>query len=138
MNGAVMVLDDDAGVLELTTLYLRARGFTTVTCASARSAVEQMREAGSDIDILVADVTLPDGSGVEVAVKLKALAPQLKILFVSGYALDELSSPDSALYHLLPPDSVRFLRKPYSARDLIASVLELAGYGNFSLPVTPM
>jgi CheY-like chemotaxis protein len=101
-----------------------------------------MREAGCagsavQIDVLIADVTLADGSGVDVAVRLKELAPQLKILFVSGYALDELSDPDSALYRLLPRDSVRFLRKPYCARELIAGILELAGYGNLSLPAAP-
>jgi PAS domain S-box-containing protein len=125
MNGTVLILDDDAGVLELTALYLRTRGFSTLTCSSAQSAVAKLQEAGGTIGILIADVTLPDSSGVEVAVQLKKLTPELKILFVSGYSFEELSGPDSALYHLLPPSSVRFLRKPFSAQDLISRLLEL-------------
>jgi PAS domain S-box-containing protein len=126
MDGTVLILDDDAGVLELTALYLKARGFSTLTCDSAQSAMEKFRDAGGAIGILIADVTLPgSSSGVEVAVKLWNLAPKLKILFVSGYSFEDLSGPDSALYHLLSPSCVRFLRKPYSAQDLVARLLEL-------------
>lgn len=127
MNATVLILDDDAGVLELTALYLKSRGFSTVSCDSAACAFEKVREAGGRIGVLIADVTLPDSSGVEAALELKRIAPDLKILFVSGYSFEELSGPDSALYHLLPPSSVRFLRKPYSAQDLIARIMELSG-----------
>lgn len=126
MSGTVLILDDNTGVLELTALYLKSRGFATFMCASAASALEKFREADGVVEILIADVSLPDGSGVETAVQLKALAPALKILLVSGYSLDDLSATDDSLYHRLPVNDVRFLRKPYSAQDLIASLLELS------------
>ncbi len=126
MNGTVLILDDEEGVLELTSLYLKTRAFPTLTSNSAASAMEKLREAGGAVEILIADVMLPDSSGVEIALQLRAMSPGLKILFVSGYSFDELSGSDSALYQQLPAAAVRFLRKPYSAQDLIARILELA------------
>jgi two-component system cell cycle sensor histidine kinase/response regulator CckA len=134
MNGPVLILDDDAGVLELTSLYLKARGFSTLTCHSAASALERFQGIGGDLEVLVADVTLSDGSGVEVAVQLEALAPGLKILFVSGYAIEDLSGRDAALYHRLPAASVRFLRKPYSGHELVSKLVELSSCGSGKAP----
>src|SRR5271166_2080426 len=73
MNGTVLILDDDAGVLELTDLHLRSRGFPTLTCHSAASALKKLRDAGGDVEMLIADVNLPESSGVEVAFQLRAL-----------------------------------------------------------------
>jgi two-component system cell cycle sensor histidine kinase/response regulator CckA len=125
MDGTVLILDDDTAVLELTALYLNSRGFRTLTCHTAASALERLREAGNKVDTLIADVSLPDCSGVEIACQLKAQAPQLKILFVSGYSREELSRSDAALLHQLPPGSVHFLRKPFSAQELVTALVEL-------------
>jgi CheY-like chemotaxis protein len=127
MSGTVLILDDDAAVLELTSLYLNSRGFSTLACHSAASALEKLREAAGEIEMLVADVTLPDGSGIEIASQLKDLVPELKILFVSGYSVLDLKPTDSALFHRLPPNSVSFLRKPYSGQDLVDKLTELSG-----------
>ena len=126
MDGTVLILDDDAGVLELTSLYLKSRGFSTLACASAASALEKFEEAGGNVRILIADVTLSDGSGVETALRLKSLAPALRILFASGYSFEEWTNRDVALFNRLPAGSVGVLRKPYSARDLVAKVVELS------------
>jgi two-component system cell cycle sensor histidine kinase/response regulator CckA len=123
---SVLILDDDPGVLELASIYLSKKGYSTLACASPASALEKFREAGGSIDVLVADVTLAGASGIETACQLKAVAPQLKILFVSGYALDELGDSDLALIHLLPADSVRYLRKPYSSKDLLEQIAGLS------------
>ncbi len=126
MNGSVLILDNDTGVLELTALYLKSRGISILTCTSGASALEMFREADGDIEVLLTDVSLADSSGVVIAAQLLALSPALRILFVSGYSFEELSGHDSALYHRFPAGSVRFLRKPYTAQDLIAKMLELS------------
>jgi DNA-binding response OmpR family regulator len=75
MHGTVLILDDDAGVLDLTALYLKSKGFSTLACTSAASASQKFEEASGNVAILVADVTLSDSSGVETALRLKALQP---------------------------------------------------------------
>jgi PAS domain S-box-containing protein len=117
----VLILDDDAAVVEMTALYLRTRGFDTLTCASAAAALEKFHGTGGDVDALIADVTLSNGR-VAMASNLNALTPVLKILFVSGHSWTET---DAALFNRLPVGPVRFLRKPYSVQDLVAQLGEL-------------
>ncbi len=127
MNSTVLILDDDPAVLELTATYLNNNGFDTLTSTSAASALEKFNEAAGRVRILIADLTLPDRSGVEVAVELKSRAPSLKTLFISGYAPEDWCHDDMALFKGFPADSARFLRKPYSGHELIARLVELAG-----------
>ena len=70
MIGTIQILDDDPAILELTSLFLEKHGFTTRTCASPDSALERFHEAGEPVTVLVADVTLAHGSGVEVALAM--------------------------------------------------------------------
>jgi CheY-like chemotaxis protein len=121
----VLVLDDQKGVRELTALFLRDRGLTTMQCASVEGAVERFKEAGGEVDLLIADVTLPDGSGVDAGARLQALKPGIKLLFMSGHALEQWTARDTALFGQLPRESVRTLQKPFSKRDLLDKIGEL-------------
>jgi PAS domain S-box-containing protein len=125
-NPTILILDDEESVLELTALYLRDRGYATLTATSAESAMERFG-AQEPLDLLIADVTLPGASGVEAGYRLKQCTPALKLLFMSGYSPEEWSAQDKAFVGLLPADSVRILRKPFSARELLAQVGELIG-----------
>jgi PAS domain S-box-containing protein len=132
MTGKVLILDDDAAILELTALYLNKHGFVTLTSLSAASAVKRFDEVAGDIDILIADLTLPGSSGVEVAAQLQSSSPALKTLFVSGYAVEDWFPKDSSLLERFPADSFRFLRKPYSGNELITKLVELIGPGSLA------
>jgi DNA-binding NtrC family response regulator len=123
----VLILDDEPGVLELIAHGLRNRGLTTLLCTCGQSAIEQFRQAREAVDLLIADVTLADGSGVVAGVRLKDLKPELKLIFMSGYSLPDWSAHDAALVEQLPPESVRVLRKPFTNRDLLSTVGELLG-----------
>lgn len=125
MNGTVLVVDDDAAVLDLTALFLTKNGFTVYTAASAASALEKSSELDGRIDLLIADLELPDGSGIEVARQIKAVAPRAKTLFVSGYPIEDRGNVDAALVSQLGNGSVEFLSKPYSGPELMACVTRL-------------
>jgi len=127
LKKTVLILDDEESVLELTSLYLRETGYNTFSCASAEAAIERFHQIGGSVDLLIADVTLRNGSGVEVGHQLKALAPDLKILFMSGYSPEEWTGRDAAFFQQLPGNSVRILRKPFPARELLARTVELIG-----------
>jgi PAS domain S-box-containing protein len=133
----VLILDDEESVLELTALYLRDSGYSTLSCTSAPAALERFDQANGALDLLIADVTLPDSSGVEIGLRLKQMAPGLKLLFISGYSSEEWNENDAAFLRRLPPDSVRLLRKPFSARDLIARTAELIGAPSEKGAATP-
>lgn len=127
MTHTVLILDDEESVLELTALYLRDSGYTTLSCMTAESALERGRQLNGSLDLLIADVTLGDSSGVEIGVRLKQVAPRLKFLFMSGYSHEDWSAENAALIQQLPSESVRILRKPFSARELRGKAVELIG-----------
>jgi PAS domain S-box-containing protein len=127
VSQTILILDDEETVLELTALYLKERGYSTFSCTSAEAAVERFHRSSGALDLLVTDVTLPDCSGVQLGQELKQLAPGLKLLFMSGYASENWSTRDAAVVKEFPPDSVRILRKPFSARELLNAVGELIG-----------
>lgn len=127
MSHTVLILDDEESVLELTALYLRDSGYTTWSCTSAESALDRVKRNDGALDLLIADVTLPDVSGVQVGLQLRQMAPRLKFLFMSGYSPEDWSPENATLVEQLPQDSVRILRKPFSARQLRSSARELIG-----------
>src|ERR1051326_5009334 len=126
-NPTVLILDDEESVLELTALCVRDRGYSTTACTSAQSALERFKQMEGALDLLIADVTLPDGSGIEVGARLQELTPKLKLLFMSGYSQDEWTQSDRDFVKNLLPGSFRTLRKPFSARELLANARELIG-----------
>src|SRR5579863_4714345 len=123
----VLLLDDEQSVLKLTATHLLRGGHTTVPCRSATSAREQFEALNGGFEILVADVSLETGSGVEVAEELQRLFPALKIIFMSGYPQNGWNLRDAALLARLPSTSVRVLQKPFSSRELLLKVEELVG-----------
>jgi DNA-binding response OmpR family regulator len=123
----VLVLEDDPTILNLLGTYLRRSAYTAYLSPSSESAMEQFRLAGGTVDLLIADVTLPDKSGVYTGVHLRAEYPRLRLLFISGYPEEDWSAADRVLLGQLPPESVRVLVKPFSPMDLITKVDELIG-----------
>ena len=74
------------------------------------------------ISFLVADVALPDGNGCALAIAVRQKIPQLKVLFVSGHVGGE-----ACRYYGLDVTDSHFLRKPFTAGDLVARVKQVMG-----------
>jgi two-component system, cell cycle sensor histidine kinase and response regulator CckA len=123
----VLVLDDDPTILNLLGTYLRRSAYTAFLSLTSESAMEQFRRSGGAVDLLIADVTLPDKSGVYIGVHLRTEYPGLRLLFISGYPQEDWNEADRVLLGQLPPESVRVLVKPFSPMDLITKVDELLG-----------
>src|SRR6516165_8336319 len=82
---ATLLLDDEAGLTENLAEALTAAGHEVVVSRTAAEALAQSRR----VESAVVDYRLPDGTGVEVAQKLRARDPAIRLLFISGYT-DEL------------------------------------------------
>jgi len=134
LKQTILILDDEKSVLDLTARYLDDNVYTTMFGSSAESAMERFREAVGALDLLIADVTLAGNSGVEIALRLQALAPNLKVVLMSGFFVNEWNPSDLALVKRLPPESVRILLKPFSARELLSATGELLGTPAHSKP----
>lgn len=127
MTQTVLILDDEESVLELTALYLRDRGYRTLACTNPDCAAERLHETNGDVDLVIADVNLAGSSGVQAGIGLKEIAPQLKLIFISGNSYDEWNPRDSALLKRVSRESVRILAKPFSSRQLLTQVTALIG-----------
>ena len=112
----LLVLEDDRSVSLTMERMLHRLGFEVALVHDETSAFEVMRS--ERIDLLVSDVVMPRTSGPAVARRLREEYPQLKILFVSGYAGAELER------HGWDPQTP-LLPKPFTAEVLLARILEL-------------
>ena len=113
----VLLVEDDALVLDVNTRALTALGYHVLPCRSGAEALERTRTHGARIDLLVSDVVMPRMSGPALARALEAIRPGLRTLFVSGYA-EELMA-------VHPRAAAPFLPKPFTPRALAAKVREV-------------
>ena len=113
----IMVVEDDDGVRELVRLMLEANGYEVLTVGGADEA-ERLCTSRS-IDLLLTDVVMPEVSGNELAERLGALAPAMRILFMSGY------SDEAVVRHGELSAAAAFLEKPFTERALASKVREV-------------
>ena len=115
----VLVAEDETAVRDLAVRMLVARGYHVVPASSAAEALTRAEAAGT-IDLLLTDLVMPGMSGAALAERLVGRRPGLRVLFMSGYPHDVLSSSSAC-----PRRRSRFLRKPFSPRMLLDKVREI-------------
>ena len=115
-EGVVLLVEDEAPVRAFASRALRMRGFTVLEAESAEAALQILQDETLQIDIFVTDVVMPGMDGptwVRIALQKR---PQVRVIFVSGYAEESLSEGQSRI-----PNST-FLAKPFSLSDLTETV----------------
>jgi signal transduction histidine kinase/CheY-like chemotaxis protein len=110
----VLLADDEAVVLLATKRLLEHLGCKVTACRNGREAVEAVRTAAQDFDVLLMDHGMPGLSGAEALREIRALGSRLPVLIASGYAVD--AHPGGF------DDAQGFLPKPFMARDLTAAL----------------
>jgi CheY-like chemotaxis protein len=123
-NETILVVEDDEGVRQQSVDNLRELGYRVIEARDGPSALQQLAEH-PDADLLFTDVVLPGGmSGAQLAARVRALRPQLRVLFTTGYARNAI------VHHGRLDPGVALLTKPYSyaaLADKIRDVLDAAG-----------
>jgi two-component system, cell cycle sensor histidine kinase and response regulator CckA len=114
----VLVVEDRDVVRDLTRDVLEASGFDVVAVPGGREALEEAA-SGEPFDLLLTDVVMPEMSGPELAMRLRAQRPRLPVLYMSGYTDDVLSA------HELSQDATAFLRKPFGNAELVTAARTL-------------
>jgi two-component system cell cycle sensor histidine kinase/response regulator CckA len=92
----ILLVEDESELAEVLGDELRGEGYEVVTATSGLQALDLIREWSDSIDLLIADVVLPEFSGIALAHKLRKRAPDSKILLMSGYGqilLEETGFP---------------------------------------------
>ncbi len=118
-RGAVLFVEDDEDVRQVTVDVLRDLGYSVTVVSDAPTALRVIR-SDEPLDLLLSDVVMPAGmSGRELAREAQRLRPELKVLLISGYSDRDAEAP--------PDDDYPFLGKPFRAADLGRAVAELLG-----------
>ncbi len=110
----VLLVEDDAQVLEVARQILERHGYRVIACSSSLEALEQCQAGFERIDLLVADVVMPQMNGIELARRIRPLLPKLPSVWMSGYAQDDLQGSRE-------PEGV-FVRKPFTSETLLRAV----------------
>ncbi|RML54190.1 hypothetical protein APX70_03417 [Pseudomonas syringae pv. maculicola] len=115
----IMIVDDEPTIRMLVAEVLEDQGYIPIEAGEGASAL-RILESDARIDLLVTDVGLPGGmNGRQVADAAREVRPDLKVLFVTGYA------ENAALAHDTLEPGMHVLPKPFAIAELIGRVTEL-------------
>ena len=115
----VLLVEDEEAIREVTGRILRRNGYQVLTASSGMQAIEIARRQTVPIHLLVTDVIMPQMLGKEVAERLAAIRPGIRVLYMSGYAHPVLTSQGT-----LDPGVV-LIDKPFTEAGLIAKVQQV-------------
>lgn len=115
-NETILVVDDEESIRRLLIRVLENCGYRVLVAADPADALENvLPQHGGEIDLLLADVVMPQMSGPDLADIITASRPGLKTIFMSGYTDEKLAT------RMI---SRRLLKKPFAAPDLLKAVRE--------------
>ena len=120
-TATVLVVEDDPGIRELSAKILERSGYTVLVADGGDEARQVSERHDGVIDVLLSDVVMPGMNGPMVAEMLTRMRPGLKVVFMSGYAGDEI------LRHGVRAHAVPFLHKPFTAELLASKIVEVLG-----------
>ena len=112
----ILLVEDDRAVREVARWALNARGFHVFPAASALEARHAFAASRGRIDLLLTDVVMPGAGGRELYEELIQRCPNLKVLYMSGYANNAI------VHHGIVDDGPPFLQKPFDGRTLARKV----------------
>ena len=124
----ILVVDDDAAVRHVTATALRRQGYRVFEADDGPAALAVSRSEPTRLHLLVTDVAMPKMSGPVLAEQLARERPEMKVLYVSGYAQEGIAARGVLL------DGVAMLQKPYDIRELAQRVRALLELKPVALP----
>ena len=115
----VLLVEDEDGVRELIEELLIGQGYTVLAASCGVDALQISELVEGDIQILVTDVVMPNMSGHELAMRLKARRPGLRVLYLSGY------TDEAIAHHGVIGLDASFLQKPFTRAALATKMRDV-------------
>ncbi len=115
----ILVVEDNEMVRSLARAILEKQGYRVLVAADGGEALQALAEHAGHIDLLLTDVIMPDMNGKELFARVSRIRPELKVLFMSGYAENVIA------HHGVLDEGVSFIQKPFTVLTLTAKVREI-------------
>src|SRR5689334_17944481 len=110
----VLVVDDESNIVSMLCDKFTLSGFTALGAVGPREALRLGQDIPGPIDLLLTDVVMPGMNGRELANRMARARPGLKVLFMSAYSDQVLTS------HGVVPEGVYLIRKPLKLDEIVA------------------
>jgi two-component system cell cycle response regulator CpdR len=113
----ILLAEDDNDMRRFLVKALENAGFEVASYDNGLSAYNRLRE--EPFELLLTDIVMPEMDGIELARRATELDPDIKVMFITGFAAVALN-PDSQA-----PKDAKILSKPFHLRDLVAEVQKM-------------
>jgi DNA-binding response OmpR family regulator len=117
-QATVLVFDDEEDLLDVMCRMLERRGFAVLPVADAAEAVAVCRRHPGTIDVLLADLGMPEAIGVDLARQVTGARPEIRVLYVSGLP------KEAAVRAGIVAEAAIVVQKPFTTDGLVAAVRE--------------
>ena len=118
-KGTILLVEDEDSVRTFGARALRSKGYTVLEADSAEAALDVIGFYDGAIDLLITDVVMPQMNGAVLVERVRESRPDLKVIFISGYAEDAFRKS------LSRPEEIEFLPKPFSLAQLAGKVKDV-------------
>ena len=114
MKGRILLIDDDPGLSEVIAMLLEREGYAMDRAGTVKAGLERIR--AGELDLVVTDLRLPDGTGLDVIAASRARHPELPLIMITSY-----SSMESAIA-ALRAGAVDYITKPFDNDEFLHAV----------------
>jgi DNA-binding NtrC family response regulator len=125
-SGTILLVDDEGALRIIGSTLLSAMGFSVLTAANGREALDIHHERGNGIDLVLLNLFMPEMGGVETYRELRSVSPYLPIVICSGYAVEEV------LVEIMKDERAGVIQKPYKADQLQEVLMKVLSSGSQS------
>ena len=115
----ILLVEDEEAVRSFAARALRMRGYQVLEAGGGEEALEIVKDQAGTIDLIITDVVMPNMDGPTMVRNVKALHPDLPVIFMSGYAEEAFRRNDQS------SEDIHFLPKPFGLKQLAAKVKEV-------------
>jgi CheY-like chemotaxis protein/nitrogen-specific signal transduction histidine kinase len=117
----ILLVDDEAVIIEVGQALLSSLGYRVLTAGSGREALKCYQEERRSVDLVILDMILPEMDGGEIFDRLKQLNPEIKVLLSSGYSLNLQAA------QIMERGCRGFIQKPFTLQELSQKIREILG-----------
>jgi len=108
----ILLVDDEDMIIDVSRQMLEKLGYTVLTAASGREAIEMYQKHLNEISLVIIDMIMPDLNGGETYDELKRITPAIKVLLASGYSLEGQAQD------ILDRGCNGFIQKPFNIKRI--------------------